>query len=272
MTAPVLALPSTWSLIVERGRLEVLQFFRERDMFIFVFLFPIVFMSLFAVIFGSQTFDDGTPVKQYFLPAMLAAGVINTGFQSLGISIAVERDHEILKRLRGTPLPPLAYFGGKIIMVMVASVIQVGALLLLAKFAFGLAMPATAQAWLTFAWVLALGTACCAVLGIAISSVPKSARSASAVVTPIVLVLQFISGVYFLFSELPDWLQGLAGNFPLKWIAQGLRSVFLPDSYGDLEPAGTWEHGRTVLVLVAWLVAGILISVKTFRWQRAQGR
>ena len=55
--------------------------------------------------------------KQYFLPGMVATGLIYTGFQNLATSIPVERDQGVLKRLRGTPLPPAAYFVGKVIQV-----------------------------------------------------------------------------------------------------------------------------------------------------------
>jgi ABC-2 type transport system permease protein len=86
-------------------------------------------------------------------------------------------------------------------------------------------------------------------------------------VTPIALVLQFISGVFFQFSQVPVWMQTIASLFPLKWMAQGLRSVFLPDFLAAQEPAGSWELGRVALVLGVWCIAGLLLCVATFRWQ-----
>jgi ABC-2 type transport system permease protein len=80
-------------------------------------------------------------------------------------------------------------------------------------------------------------------------------------------VLQFISGVYVPFSVVPAWMRTVASFFPLKWMAQGMRSVFLPVQAAALEPAGSWEHGRTALVLLAWTAAGLVLCVKTFRWQ-----
>jgi ABC-2 type transport system permease protein len=50
-------------------------------------------------------------------------------------------------------------------------------------------------------------------------------------------------------------------------MAQGMRSVFLPEQAAALEPAGSWEHGRIALVLVAWIAAGLVLCAKTFRWQ-----
>lgn len=83
-----------------------------------------------------------------------------------------------------------------------------------------------------------------------------------------VLVLQFISGVFFVYAELPAWLQHVASVFPLKWLAQGMRSVFLPDTFEAFEPSGSWQHPLILGILVAWMVVGLVLCVRTFRWQR----
>lgn len=165
-------------------------------------------------------------------------------------------------------MPPAAYFFGKIGLVLATSLVQVGLLLVVAKTAFGVELPTEPGRWWTLAWVFGLGTAAGAICGVGFSSLPRSARSANAVVTPVVLVLQFISGVFFLYSELPSWMQDVAAAFPLKWLAQGMRSVFLPDAATALEPAGAWEHGRTAIVLGAYLVLGLVVAIRTFRWRR----
>jgi ABC-2 type transport system permease protein len=76
--------------------------------------------------------------------------------------------------------------------------------------------------------------------------------------------------VYFVFSDLPHSLQQIAAIFPLKWICQGLRSAFLPNSLLVTEPAHSWQHGETALVLAAWLIASLVICIRMFRW-RGQG-
>jgi ABC-2 type transport system permease protein len=80
------------------------------------------------------------------------------------------------------------------------------------------------------------------------------------------LVLQFISGVYIAFDDVPQWLQQVASVFPLKWIAQGMRSVLFPDQLASAEMAGSWETGRTAMVLCAWAVGGLVVCVLTFKW------
>jgi ABC-2 type transport system permease protein len=122
--------------------------------------------------------------------------------------------------------------------------------------------------WWNFTWLVILGSACSTVLGIAFSVVPKSGRGASAVVSPIVIILQFFSGVFFVFTSLPVWMQQFAALFPLKWLTQGMRSVFLPEDFATQEVAGDWELGRTALILIIWLVLGLIISIKTFKWSR----
>lgn len=266
------ALPSTLAVGLARTRVEVLEFFRERDAVVFVFAYPIIMLAIFATVFGQGGAtvgpDPGIPFAQYFLPGMIATGVMLSSFQNLAIAISVERDDGTLKRLRATPMPPAAFFLGKVGSVLVTSVIQTALLLAAAALLFDVTLPSTGAQWWTFTWVFVLGTATGAVLGVAFSSVPRSGRSASAVVIPVVLVLQFISGVFFQFDQLPGWMQDVASAFPLKWIAQGMRSVFLPDWALQIEPSGSWQHGATAAVLGAYLVVGLVIGVTTFRWRR----
>jgi ABC-2 type transport system permease protein len=133
---------------------------------------------------------------------------------------------------------------------------------------FGLNLPTSPTLWWNFTWLVILGSACSTVLGIAFSVVPKSGRGASAVVSPIVIILQFFSGVFFVFTSLPSWMQQFAALFPLKWLTQGMRSVFLPEDFATQEVAGTWEIEKTAVIITIWLVAGLIISIKTFKWSR----
>lgn len=269
---PARSLPGPIRLGLERTRYELSMYFRERDAVIFIFAYPIIMLAIFATVFGQDDAtvgpDPGIPFAQYFLPGMVATGVLLSSFQSLAIQIPVERDEGGLKRLAGTPLPAASYFLGKVGQVLVTSLVQVALLLVAARFLFDVPLPTTVGKWVTFAWVFGLGTAAGAVCGVAFSSLPRSAKSASAVATPVVLVLQFISGVFFVFNDLPSWMQQIASVFPLKWMAQGMRSVFLPASGESFEVGGAWQHGATAAVLGAWLVVGLLVGVRTFRWRR----
>ncbi|GGN70988.1 transport permease protein [Streptomyces albiflavescens] len=260
-------LPGAWGLGLQRGALEIKQFFRQRDQVVFTFAFPVVFLFLFASIFSDDVQGAGITASQLYVPAMMAAGIMSTSFQSLGISIAIERDEKVLRRLRGTPMPPAAYFLGKIWLVLVTGALETAILLLVGTTLYDVDLPSDLGKWADFAWIFVLGLTACALLGIAISSVPKSGKSATSVVVLPFLVLQFISGVYIAIDTIPDWMLNIGALFPLKWMCQGLRGVFLPESAQVLEQAGGWEFGRIALVLGAWCVGGLLLCLLTFRWK-----
>ena len=213
-------------------------------------------------------FPNGSSFSQYFLAGMLASGIVYTSFQNLAISIPQERDDGTLKRLQGTPMPKASYFVGKVGLVLVIYVVQVVVMMAVGVTLFDVHLPSEPADWWTFTWVSVLGLLCCTLLGVAFSSVPRSGRGASALVSPIVLVLQFTSGVFFQYDELPSWMQQMAALFPLKWLCQGMRSVFLPDSFQRQELAGSWELGRTALVLMLWSVAALVLALRYFRFRR----
>lgn len=268
------ARPGRLAVGIARIGHEVRGYFRSPDTVFFTFLFPFIMLGIFTAAFSASGEIQPGPgaesisVGAYYLPGLLAAGILLSGVQNLAIDIAGEKSDGTLKRLGGTPLSPVSYFLGKIGQVFVTGTLQAALLLVAAATVFGIALPTEPEAWVTFAWVFVLGITASALLGIALSSVPRSGKSASAVVVPIMLVLQFISGVYLQFSQLPEWMQNIASLFPLKWMAQGMRAVFLPEDFAVLEQNESWDLGWVAVVLLAWLVVGLVISRLTFRWIR----
>ncbi|GAA1806829.1 ABC transporter permease [Luedemannella flava] len=265
MTEITAARPGLLTLGLRQGRSELTRFLRSREAVVFTMLFPVLMIVIFGSIFTWEIYP-GVQFSQYFVVGMIGAGLMATGFQNLAIQIPSERDRGELKRLRGTPMPPAVYFIGKVLMVLAVAAAETVLLLVFAVAFYGVTLPTEVTKWLTFAWVSLLGVASCTLCGVAFSSVARTARSAPAVATPIALVLQFISGVFIKFTQLPDWMQQIAALFPLKWICQGLRSVFLPAGMAAEEPAGSWELDRVAMVLVAWCLLGLVLCLTTFRW------
>ncbi|RBY93486.1 ABC transporter permease [Blastococcus sp. TF02-8] len=259
------ALPSLPSVYRSRATVELKEFFRQRESVVFTVMLPVLLLVVFGAVLDYDL-GGGVTFTQYFLAGIVAAGILGASLQNMAISIATERSDGTLKGLVGTPMPRSAFFVGKVVQVLAVTVLIIGVLLLIGVVFYDVDLPSGSD-WLTFAWVTVLGSAACTLLGISLSSLAKNGRSASATVTPVALVLQFISGVFFQFSQIPTWMQTVASLFPLKWMAQGLRSVFLPDALAADEPAGSWELGRVALVLGIWCVVGLVLCVRTFRWQ-----
>lgn len=270
--APQAPLPGVWRVGLSRGAVELKAFFRERQAVVFIMAMPAVMLVLLGAIFGGQHAGVGVTIGDLYVAGLIGGGVMATSYQNLGMSIAFERERFTLKRLRGTPMPAAAYFAGKIISVVVAALAEVAVLVAVGLVFYHLRLPASVAAWWTFTWVFFLGVAACSLLGIAASSVPRSAaRNGVAVITLPFVVLQFISGVYVPFILVPPWLRDIASVFPLEWMCRGMRSVFVPQAV-SLEPGHSWAHGQTALVLLAWTGAGLVLCLRTFRWQNRRDR
>ncbi|MFM6841209.1 MAG: ABC transporter permease [Candidatus Planktophila sp.] len=260
-------LPGALAIGIKRGGLELKQFFRQRESVVFTLLFPLILLAIFGSVF-SNTIAPNVTFSQYFVAGMIASALVNTGFQQIAIFIPIERDLGALKRLRGTPMPATSYFIGKAILVTVSMLLQVVLLLAAGVAFFEVNLPTEYQKWLLFIALLVMGSLVSTILGVAFSSVPKNARGASAIVSPVVIVLQFFSGVFFIFTDLPKWMQQVAAIFPLKWLTQGMRSVFLPENFAKREIVGNWETGRTFAIIGIWLIVGTILAIRTFRWDR----
>lgn len=283
MTATTGALPATLSaaglarttrIALGRVAYEVRTYFRQLDQVFFTFLFPVLMLGIFASVFDTMAFPDGRggtteiAAAEYYLPAMLASGILLSGVQNLGVDVAIARTNGTLKRLAGTPMPPVAFLVGKLGQALVTGLAQAVVLLVVGALVFRVALPTDAGSWATFAWVFVLGTVTSALLGVALSRVPRSGRSATAVIIPIVLVVQFASGIFIQFSLLPDWMQQAAQALPVAWMALGMRASLLPESYAMLEVGETWNLAGVALALGIWLVVGLVAVRLTFRWIR----
>ena len=272
--APTRGAPPLVAASLHRFTVEFREFWRTREGVFFTVLFPPVMLVLFGSIFGTGEVGNpgsGVTFPQYFTAGMIGTGIWNSCFQNLAISIPMERDSSALKRLYGTPMPKSAYFVGKVLLAGFLSLIEIVGLLAMGVALYGVSLP-PADKLPTLAWVLVLGVSACTLFGIAVAGLVRNGRTASAVVPPIAIVIQFLSGVYFVFGDLPPWLRAIGSLFPLRWLTLGLRSVFLPDSFAASEPHGSWLPGVTALVLLIWCVAGLVVSLRTFRWMSERER
>lgn len=272
--APLRGAPPLLRASVHRAHAEFTMFWRSREGVFFTVLFPPVMLVLFGSIFGSGDVGNqgsGVTFPQYFTAGMIGTGIWSSCFQNLGVTVPLERDNGALKRLYGTPMPKSAYFVGKIVLVGSLSLLEIVVLMAMGRAFYHVPIP-PADRLATLAWVFVLGVTSCTLLGLAIAGVMRNARSASAVVLPIAILLQFVSGVYFVFGDLPGWLRGVGSVFPLRWLTLGLRSVFLPDSFAQSEPGHSWQHPMTAIVLLVWCAVGLVVTLRTFRWMSERER
>ena len=259
-------LPSALRIGLSRVVPELKMFYRRPEQVALTFSMPAVICILLGSIFTTTLPGSDTSTGSVIAASMLAYGILSTSFINLGISIAADRDTGGLRRLRGTPTTATSYFVGKIALVAVVSFAEAVILLAVGVFVFDLHLPSDPGGWFTLAWVFVLGTVSCSLLGIFISNYASNAVSAAVITNGPSVALQFISGTYVPLVVLPAWMLTVGSIFPIKWMAQGFRSVLLPPEMVVFEPAGSWEHWRIFLVLTAWSIGGLIGCLAVFRW------
>lgn len=263
---PESALPSSVRIGLSRVVPELKMFYRRPEQLALTFSMPAVICLLLGSIFTAKLPNTETSTGAVIAASMLAYGVLSASFINLGIGIAADRETGALRRLRGTPATASSYFIGKIMLVAVVSLAEAVILMLVGVLIFRLRLPTDVFGWFTLTWVFILGIVSCSLLGIFVSNFASNAVSAAVITNGPAVGLQFLSGTYVPLMVLPAWMLIVGSIFPVKWMAQGFRSVLLPAQMVVFEPAGNWEHWRTFLVLTAWSIGGLIACLSVFRW------
>ena len=231
-------------------------FWRSREAAFFTFLLPIVFLVLLGSVYGDNDDIDGVGATTYLLAGLLGYGVIATAFASLAITLVVRRETGVLKRVRGTPLPTWVYLAAALFSTLIVIALETVAQLLVGRFLLGAEWP---ELPLSFALAILLGSAVFAALGLALTGLIRSAEGSSAVVNALYLPLTFISGVFFSVETMPRVLELIADVSPLTYLLRLIRGAFFESDAG--------MSGSGVAILVGWGIAGVLIALRTFRWE-----
>ena len=101
----------------------------------------------------------------------------------------------------------------------------------------------------------------CTALGLAAGRLCPSSRAASGIMTPLIIVFQFVSGLFLPLAQLPAWMVDIFSILPVRWSAELMREAFLPASAAAAEPTGAWETGKGLAVVAAWFVGGVVAAV-----------
>jgi ABC-2 type transport system permease protein len=171
--------------------------------------------------------------QMIFVPSILAFGVIVAAYVNLGAKLATLRHDGVLKRIRTTPLPACAHLGGVVGAVPRAA-----------------GLPEIAGG-------LALGVVCFGSLGLALSSVARSAESASPIANASYLPVAIMSGIFDPTFSVPRWLSVAVGLLPVRALAQILQQGYTPVEHAPLSD---------LLVLAGWAVGGCALAAWRFRW------
>ena len=246
-------------LIAWQVRYEQRASWRNRGRGIFTFVFPLMFLVIFASLNRGAHLSSlgGIPYDDFFVPGILAYGLIATTFVNMAISTAILRDQGVLKRMQGTPLPPWAYVAARIGSTLVIVLAMTALVLGLGATAYGVHIRASTLPGLIV--TLALGTAVFTSIGIGVTRFIPNAEAAPVVVNLLILPLTFISSIWFPPSGMPTALIDIAKIFPVRALADGLEYAFNPHTLG----AGF--NGQDIRTLLIWTAVGIFVMLRFLR-------
>jgi ABC-2 type transport system permease protein len=236
-------------------------FWRSREAAFFTFLLPIIFLVLLGSIYGSRDTIGGVHAGTYLLAGLLGYGIVSTAFAGLAIQLVVRRESGVLKRVRGTPLPPRTYLAAVICSTLVVIALEAVIQLAIGYYLIDADMP---QSPGTFAVTILLGTITFAALGLALTGIVKSADGSSAIVNAIYLPMVFISGVFWSTESMPAFLRAVADVLPLTYLLELMRRVFL-------EEDALSSSATAIAVLAVWGAAGVVLALRMFRWEPREG-
>jgi len=244
-------------------------FWRTREAAFFTLALPVMFLVLFNLLFGGPGSINlpgmAGPVStaQFYAPALAVFAAATATYTNLSVNVSVRRDQGILKRARGTPLPPWIYMAGAIVSSVWIAALGTLIMMTLGVVAYDVDIDLGVMLAAFVAFVF--GVACFATLGLALAALVPSGTSASAVANATLLPLAFISNVFIPLDDPPRWLEVVGGIFPLKRFVDAFSTPFNPFTQG-----GGWRP-FDLLVIAAWAVAGLIVTLKFFRWEPHPG-
>jgi ABC-2 type transport system permease protein len=237
---------------------ELKVFLREPIAAFFTLVFPLMMLVLFGSIYGNEpaAMFGGRGTVDVSLPGYAGLIIGTTGLMSLTMNLAAYRERGILRRLRATPLRPAAILIAQVVTLFIMTVLGMVILIIAGKLLFNLHFSGNP---LSVALAFILSSLSFFAIGFVLASVVPNARTAQVVSMAIFYPMIFLSGAGMPREILPKAIQDFSVVLPLTHVVTLLRGLWM---------GGSWlDYWREVVILIGILIAGLVISAKTFRWE-----
>jgi ABC-2 type transport system permease protein len=185
---------------------------------------------------------------------------MSTTFTALAYNIVFLRERGVLKRIRGTPLPTISYFGGVAANAVTNTALQITIIVLAGRAFFGIGWPLHWAALIVF---VVVGVVCFAALGVAFAHAIPNFESTAAYVNAVFLPVVAISFYVFDSSSAPGFVRTIAEALPLKPLIDGLSGAMVTG-------AGLGSHLDALAVIALWGIFGLYLAIRGFSWEAAR--
>lgn len=229
---------------------------RQRSVIFFNYLFPLIFFF----IFGQAMHAERGAAMTVVIGMVLVIGILGNGLFGAGIRAVQEREANILRRYKVTPITPLPLLVASVVTGWILYMPNVILIFVLAHSLYGMPWPQSIGLIFLFVTVAIAGFRA---IGMIIASVVNSMQESQLVVQLIYLPMLFLSGATFPPSMFPPWLQVVTLFVPARYMVTGIQSLL------------SWNSGiRTIiqptLALLLTTAVGLFIAYKLFRWEKEE--
>ncbi|MFE7720400.1 ABC transporter permease [Nocardia rhizosphaerihabitans] len=239
---------------------NVIKIKRVPDVLVFTTLSPIMFVLLFAYIFGSAIQIEGVAGGyREFLIAGIFAQTVVFGATFTGAGLAEDMQKGIIDRFRSLPMAPSAVLVGRTISDVVINIVSLVVMSLTGLIVGWRIRGSFLDAVLAYALMLLFAYALSwimAVVGLLVRA-PEVFNNASFMV---IFPLTFISNAFVPLESLPGPLRVFAEWNPVSALTQAVRDLF-----GNTNPLGppseAWPMQNPVATTLMWIVVILIVFV-----------
>ena len=227
---------------------------RQKSVIFFNYLFPLVFFFAFAQFSHAERGAGMTNI----LALVTTFGVLGSGLFGAGMRAVQERESNILRRYKVTPISPLPLLVASVVTGWVLFLPSILLMLGLAHFVYEMPWPPALISLLVFD---SLGIAAFRSIGLILASVANSMQESQILIQLTYLPMLLLSGATFPTTMFPNWLQTLAQFIPTTYLVTGVKGILLQ---GD----SVLKHRDPSLALLVTTFVGLFIALKLFRWEK----
>jgi ABC-2 type transport system permease protein len=238
--------------------MEARLFLREPVSAFFTLVFPLMMLFLFGSIYGNQPGleSGGQGTIDILIPALTAMIIGMTGLMSITITMATYRENGVLRRLRTTPVNPLVIMVAQVVVVFTMTGLGMLLLVTAGKLVYHVRFEGNAFSMLGG---FILSSLSFFGIGFILAGTMPTARTAQIIAMVLLYPMLILSGAAWPRELMPATVQKFSAYVPLTYVVNLLRGLWTGAPWG--------KHLLDVGVLVGMLLLGIIVSVKTFRWE-----
>jgi len=229
---------------------------RQKSVIFFNYLFPLIFFF----IFGQAMHAERGAAMTTVISMVLIIGILGNGLFGAGIRAVQEREANILRRYKVTPITPAPLLVASVVTGWILYMPNVILIFTLAHFLYGMPWPQSMASVLLFITVAVAGFRA---IGLIIASVVNSMQESQLVVQLIYLPMLFLSGATFPLAMFPPWLLTITQFVPATYMVTGIRGMLL-------RKEGIGANLQPMLALLLTTVVGLFIGYKLFRWEKEE--